>query len=875
MRVIQKEISLEPMTSRLPGVLPAYKDGKLMLFDESSLGKRGYEYPSNYGMIPVLLAINPSTHTLDCNGFKLSWETISKWYAFFVEYYNLLKDYGHCGRVYVSAVDYYENESREKYADQMKYGSDKKTYQEIDRIFAERGGRIGAPTRCSNIITDVTDIGFFDWMKKNLIPTFEIPTTYRDAWKKKFLYYPDVIKWIGWFSNRTSYTQPCSATSDCCDCDKYFSLGGSNMLGLLRNWYNGIQNNINALNSFVNSNLSCTIPTIDEKINLQVSIDDIGEFSIFSNEYKLGANYAGLIVTTGKTSDNDIESVINYNSNKLGRTVVIKDGRTLILKSGKTGYKYNVTTKEKEFKPDDWEDYTEVYVSENKNQFTTNFNYYGFDQYGNKVTGSTTDVVINSIRKKYEIVWDSGIYMDGNIYEIEEDEYLTVNNKTYYVKREKDTQTPYTFINGKKSYAIFDNRNFNYYFSEYTSKRFPRVRNGNTKKYITCRYGSYEVNGGSVNVLGNIYYKIDGYFYSDASIMYVIGSSVYEPDSLSIAPTSGYTVSGNYAIDNTDNPVVFETGLITGTTTSKLYKLRSSNVTTDDIGNELEGIFNIDGTKVNQQPQQGEELNLLYEKGNVANIMAFSKTSGTTDPEEAAKLTENYYIGDIITNMWFYYVDVYGNPVGTKKAWATSSLSTIKSITKPESSILLNDNIFCDIEYCIGATLKRESGGEFQLATTLKNGVKANYGVKYTETVQFVKSNVEYYLKQSNSKATPVENKTVKTHSVSYPVVCYLLKQDDDGTTPFEMQSLTFYGSSASPSIPENGDMEKFNGTTVYPVFRQEYMFGNSSMEKVDTDIYIDRGINAALDKHLKLGEVTNMEALLEYNNGFFKIMNN
>ena len=68
-------------------------------------------------------------------------------------------------------------------------------------------------------------------------------------------------------------------------------------------------------------------------------------------------------------------------------------------------------------------------------------------------------------------------------------------------------------------------------------------------------------------------------------------------------------------------------------------------------------------------------------------------------------------------------------------------------------------------------------------------------------------------------------------------------------------------------------DMEKHNGMQVLPVFREEYMFGISSMENVDSDIYIDRGINTAFEKHLKLGEVTSLEALEQYGNNFFKIM--
>ena len=72
---------------------------------------------------------------------------------------------------------------------------------------------------------------------------------------------------------------------------------------------------------------------------------------------------------------------------------------------------------------------------------------------------------------------------------------------------------------------------------------------------------------------------------------------------------------------------------------------------------------------------------------------------------------------------------------------------------------------------------------------------------------------------------------------------------------------------------PERGFAHN-NNTIIEPSIRQEYKFGISSLQSVDSDIYIDRGINAAFEKHLKLGEVSNMEDLTQYSNGFFKIMN-
>ena len=65
------------------------------------------------------------------------------------------------------------------------------------------------------------------------------------------------------------------------------------------------------------------------------------------------------------------------------------------------------------------------------------------------------------------------------------------------------------------------------------------------------------------------------------------------------------------------------------------------------------------------------------------------------------------------------------------------------------------------------------------------------------------------------------------------------------------------------------------SATQIFPVFRQEYILGSAVMQNIDVDIYIDRGINAAFEKHLKLGEVTSMEALEQYSNGYFKMMDN
>ena len=78
-------------------------------------------------------------------------------------------------------------------------------------------------------------------------------------------------------------------------------------------------------------------------------------------------------------------------------------------------------------------------------------------------------------------------------------------------------------------------------------------------------------------------------------------------------------------------------------------------------------------------------------------------------------------------------------------------------------------------------------------------------------------------------------------------------------------------GDTCGENYPE--EMATHNNLQVFPTYREEYRFGVSSIENVDSDIYIDRGINAAFEKHLKLGEVTSLEALEQYGNRYYKLM--
>lgn len=68
---------------------------------------------------------------------------------------------------------------------------------------------------------------------------------------------------------------------------------------------------------------------------------------------------------------------------------------------------------------------------------------------------------------------------------------------------------------------------------------------------------------------------------------------------------------------------------------------------------------------------------------------------------------------------------------------------------------------------------------------------------------------------------------------------------------------------------------EGFNETNISlsALTKEEYLFGIISPPEVQNDVFIERGIVSVLDRHLKLSEITNLNSLEEYGNGFYKLI--
>jgi len=1037
MRKIQKQISLEPMTSRLPSVWPSYMGDKLYFFDEVSLEERKWQYLSNYGMIPMNIIVTPipskdlkssayslssRCHCYEGGGdhdydelcdFVLSYENFGKWYHFFVEYYNLLKEYGHCSRVYTSAEDYYNYESLSKYADQMVYGGGREAYVDLDKRFGEMGGNVMVtvfnkvtskyaevtPQKAhdeaeddSTAIVDVYDVGFFKWLCENVMPSFIIPSDYSDYWKKDVLFYPDVIEWLSWFNARNDKYRDLyiegengevphwnckdESVDECCECEEYFNRGGEKMFNALKAWLNAVQRNIKDNKVYISNNKACFIPTVIHPIQIETSIDDLGEKSIFSKEYELGIDYR----TVKTTTSDDGKVTIDYNGgNTNSGTTASVDGESVILSSG-VGFNFDDVFMEKWFNKCEkcsyegvfgsvcpkcgrkhsrdwyglqdgslWESYTRKYIDDNIDDFAVNgITFYAFDEDNVKYTTDETrreDAMVDlrsQMNKRYELTLSEHgwVLIGDSLYEIEEREYGVydssnqyLSGKTYTVEREEFTKTPYTYVNGKKIYAEFYDKEGLFYFPFFKKKEskstcsgttfnindyYTYKRNQPTEKKLCVNYLDtafiIDSTATTVNVGdGLVCSRISGYTLDSNGeyLYYTYDREIVDKDLNKVANA---TLDGNYVvIQNIGDFLMYSVDEITGRTVSKLYDLRLLNILYDDIGNEIDGIYDV-LKKDNHQPSEGEELDLIYQVGNVANVNRFSITA-----KDSKDITseQNFFVGDIITKMSFYFnesnlgkiddlvvdvvlendsdVYVYNKGKELKKYDKPSECSSLYAITEArklmekyrEENILavFDEDVHCDITYYVGATLMRTIGKRFNLSNVYDRN---NHGVRYDESVRFARENREYYLKRPKKidKVLPREKNVVGNHSVSYPVVVYTLTQnlervtESQYDTSYDVPMATFktnidiyepYGGSST--YQGELDMAKRNNMEVYPTFREEYLLGSSSLENVDADIYIDRGINAAYEKHIKLGEVRSLESLEQYGLNFFKIL--
>lgn len=879
MKTIQLTYSLEWFKSRLPSVYPSYDGDELLFFDEESIKKRDNRLMSNYGTVPLDICPKLLGYKGFEDDFKISWNTFSKWFHEFKLYYWLLNDGGSCKRAYSSATDFYDSEYKPSSTVQLPFGSDRSSYEELDKSFKERGGNVSeiknsCEGKDDKVVVGYRDNGFFKWICDNIVPSFEIPSEYVGYWNTNRIYYPNVISWISWFEERKGYPSElnkCAESDDCCDCEEYIRRGGEKLLESLKTWFKETNSNILKIKGIIEGNLQNFAPHAFCEINVSSCFGKPSLQSILSEEYSTNTDFRhGNYDSTSNTS---------------GGTVVDVDGVSMHFKDdfrSNGGSTFNKKYMEMEYDDSAFEEYLPMYVNDNKSSFSvpSDMAYYGVDKDGVKKYGSEDDYKDGfstkfSTEAKIERNGKYGWFLiDEELYEVSPIESVEMNGEKIPVFRENGTNTPYVIVGGRDVYAEYDFKSNSYSFSFNGNAKFKRNPSQDSLDASGIRCISYN---GVIKTFPSTsdtitfslsygdtvdYNLIDGYSIVDDSIYYIYKGKVTSGDTLDEVAEDEATVSGDVITIKAKGDIkISKCNVIIGTTSSKLLGLRSFNVMTDDNGNMIEAL-NTTPTKdtYNYQPLEGSELEPLYQVGNVACISAFSLSY---EDYESNKPRPIRHVGNIISSMKFYYADANGDEIlytVTEVGGAiTSSLNAIQESTKKATEYknnypmeVVSDNVYCEIVYNIGATIVYDK-------EKASYSIDGDSGVTYTEIVEFEKVKTEYYL---------------GNNSHSYPIYVYKLRQGDNPTASFTAP-INVFDSSLTTTYSSIDGMDDYNGLDAYPTFQDAYNIGISSLPIVDSDVNIDRGNNAAFEKHLKIGEVTSLEALENYTNGYFKMMEN
>ena len=835
----------------------------------------------------------------------LTYYSIIKWYNFFKKYYETKGKYD-------TAFEFYENEY------ELKNATDEQIYLDMDALFEARGGN-----------------DMYEWMKEKCFVSFNIPDEFIDEWKTDKLCYSDALKWQKWFNDRVAlYSKECKDTGNCCECQEFNRLGGSEMLEALNAWINERKAEFEQGFEWSLNSASYTIP-----ITLNASIDDLGEMSIFSSEYKDGVDYHNTLKDMQNVymDEENGGTVVHrpYYKDEYGNTVYLYD--TFIIKNSKTtGYKQNEFY-ENEFNNDDWLNYSDFYIRNHPEEFATNgVTKYAYSKINGKILYNQDyeDEVAKYSNKQYALINNMLIEVIDGEYVIPN--YNTNNVANLLLKTEKifpvikDGVIKYVELNDKKYYVKKDSNNVEKVYFLKDSNCYDEGSEVIKGKYIIYNNNIFLVNGDKITLLDYTdkhYTIIDGYFEYNGQSFYIINDKIMvekvtAKDSADICFNfvalsssdldelgwESYNVNPSTGEITIRHKIDFSYGnIITGYTDSKLDLLRRRKINTDELGNELPGYFDLytgslnDDLKVYNEPPvcEGEKQTVSFNY--TESLMLYGGHYNTPYNEctldllykvgevsELKKYSDAMIIGDYLYSIEFYYLDENNNHINSTFVEGEDSRPYLKLYDEDGEKYIENQTLYCDITYLTDVTLRDVGTG---YVPDLSN---KDY-IKYVDTTPVYKEignfymgdgtyfTFKYYLLPGLRSGEYIsdfnDDKYVNLTRFEFCPALYLKKED----LSLKIESTDFDGSCLNDSsldvyVTKKDASEKYspwdgnNGLVVFPVFRQEYNLGSSVSQNVDTNIYIDRGINAAFENHLKLLETHTMESLENYGNGYFKI---
>lgn len=841
MKIISKKISLEPYKSRINGSLTSYNGC------DTSVTFPNYDVKSqhhNYGMFP---------YDVIYDGKVLSYPTLMERYYFCKRYKELLK-YDSCSgeQVYADAKEYYKHNV--EYKTELKY----KEYIDLYNTYIEYGGDAFL-TWCNSILYGGT-------------------ATY---------------------SNYSGENEP-------------------NICG-------NIDNTAHILIPILFTN----------------TIDDMGEYSIFCEDWEEGVSYnqGNIAIYDDKVwvkNSTDYGSIFSEKYKEF-YFPQIKDlkhdyNNQWFKKTGDANITYSQTQ---------WEDYTDLYFSLDENGIPHNETYYtktincngniGYNikpmtcsayNYTNDCCEGFKEVETYSVKNgkifynadpkkdmsdKYEITTnDLGFYViDGIIHEVFKSEYVEYNDElslVYEADNFYQLNVKYCYIKGQKIYSKTkldaNGKVIHYFLFKEVDANLPNYEETTISKGDFILHNEYPIklsDGNTKLVINNFTYnKIDGYvkingityyikkkikegkntyniitFNLNDNLEYVINDSLITTLGKEITETptsnsSGYSISDK--IIYVYRPYnVFSINKMSGYTESKLSSFKSSIYTFDDMGNKLPGSLQRNSSGGFNNISEGYELDLPYVVGTVTDLTAMEFNN-----DGSVKT----FFGNKLASITFYYIDYYGNIINDTKTECSEGASLREEIDKckdkltefkslhlidkddnyiAENHYSINENMKCNIKYHMGCLM--DSGH-----TVIEN----NSGVTYEEETTIVKKTWEYHIDD-------VSSYIVYYYDFIYNETYDVLNEYSNKTTKIGKSYFSYnIDDLINPPSPYRA---KYDGMIAAPVFREEYKFGSSMKENIESNIYIDRGFSSSFEKHLKMLDVKSMESLENLGNGFYNII--
>lgn len=352
---------------------------------------------------------------------------------------------------------------------------------------------------------------------------------------------------------------------------------------------------------------------------------------------------------------------------------------------------------------------------------------------------------------------------------------------------------------------------------------------------------------------------------------------------------------------------------ITGTTSSHLASFKKEDRIIDDLGSSIPGIFKIPIGKEKLypgilRPIINDYVSLIYSEGDVnisttivedevyfgsyissidilvtapdGSVMETDVFKGKSTGETLKTLYEDYTIEVVVSD---------DNSFTYKLSKPDNIKTTDGKPAKPLKEMLeiLGSRVYCKIKYYIGAIIRKEKEGD-GFKYFMKDGDFK--GVEYVDEYYLERQvftynrsltiaypvfyftmypkNLVQNLVQGRDEMLDGGNIPSATFKVEIPIFC-----NEDGNAVLKDKELDETSTYFHDNAEEECYMDEYKNFMSSPLIHKEYYIGISSQENIEGNIYIDRGISSAFEKHLKLQEISSFKDLENYaNGGFFTI---